>query len=94
MTQDVDVSVARRRFLAACGRFAVATPPAVTLMLAGSGRNYAVASGGGGPPDGVPGRPDGVGQFDGGFNGLNFGATNNCNGPYLNAIIDKNNCKV
>ena len=61
---------ARRRFLASCGKFAVATPPVVTLMLAEAERNYAVAvSGGGGSlnrqgnngfgnggGDGVPGR--------------------------------------
>jgi hypothetical protein len=60
---------ARRRFLATCGKFAVATPPVVTLMLAEAERNYAVAvSGGGGSlnrgnngrgnggGDGVPGR--------------------------------------
>jgi hypothetical protein len=62
---------ARRRFLASCGKFAVATPPAVALMLAATERNYAVAAsgtGGGSIPrqgnngfgngggDGVPGR--------------------------------------
>jgi len=60
---------ARRRFLATCGKFAIATPPAVTLMLAEAERNYAAAvSGGGGSlnrgnngfgnggGDGVPGR--------------------------------------
>lgn len=58
---------ARRRFLATCGKFAVATPPAVALMLADAERNYAVAvsgpgrkgSGnngfGNGGGDGVPG---------------------------------------
>ena len=61
---------ARRRFLASCGKFAVATPPVVTLMLAEAQRNYAVAASGGGGGslnrgnngfgngggDGVPGR--------------------------------------
>ncbi|HEX6958045.1 MAG TPA: hypothetical protein VF194_08680 [Ferrovibrio sp.] len=63
---------ARRKFLAICGKFAVATPPAITLILAESERNFAVAGsghGGGrhhtfhpnngfgnGPFDGVPGR--------------------------------------
>ena len=59
---------ARRRFLAACGKFALATPPAITLMLAAGERNYATAASGGGGPvakgnngfgngggDGVPG---------------------------------------
>jgi hypothetical protein len=60
---------ARRRFLASCGKFAIATPPVVTLMLAEAERNYAVAHSGGGGSlnhgnngrgngggDGVPGR--------------------------------------
>ena len=37
---------ARRRFLMSCGKFAVATPPAVTLLLAGAQQNYASASSG------------------------------------------------
>lgn len=37
----------RRKFLAACGRFAVVTPPAITLMLAASRQNYATAASGG-----------------------------------------------
>lgn len=60
---------ARRRFLATCGKFAIATPPAVTMILSQAGRNYAVASSGGHGPssrgnngwgngggDGVPGK--------------------------------------
>ena len=50
--QDEKVVAARRRFLANCGKFAVVTPPVVSLMLAASERNYAVANssshGGGG----------------------------------------------
>lgn len=34
---------ARRRFLASCGRFAIATPPAMTLLLSATQQNYAVA---------------------------------------------------
>lgn len=34
---------ARRRFLAACGKLAIATPPAITLLLAQSERSYAAA---------------------------------------------------
>lgn len=34
---------ARRRFLAACGKLALATPPAVTLLLAPTEQGYAVA---------------------------------------------------
>lgn len=57
---------ARREFLATCGKFAVATPPAITLMLADAERALAVASSGttnsgnngfgNGGGDGVPGR--------------------------------------
>jgi hypothetical protein len=47
---NVDPSVsARREFLAKCGKLAIVTPPAVTLMLAASQRNFAVAQSGGGP---------------------------------------------
>lgn len=42
-----DMSAARRRFLAQCGKYAVVTPPTVGLLLAASKRNYAVASSGG-----------------------------------------------
>ena len=59
-------SLARRRFLLNCGKFAVVTPPVVTLMLSASERGYArVMSGakakgnngfGNGGGDGVPGK--------------------------------------
>lgn len=39
---------ARRRFLATCGKFAIATPPAVTLILSQTRNGYATASSGGG----------------------------------------------
>jgi hypothetical protein len=42
-----DVSEARRRFLARCGKFAVVTPPTVGLLLSAAKQNYAVASSGG-----------------------------------------------
>jgi hypothetical protein len=46
-----EVAEARRRFLATCGKLAIATPPAVTLMLTAARHNYAVAySGGFGDP--------------------------------------------
>ena len=62
-----NLSDARRKFIAGCGKFAVVTPPAVALLLAASERNYAVAASGGakekqgnngfgnGGNDGVPG---------------------------------------
>jgi len=41
---------ARRDFLAKCGRLAVITPPAVTLLLSATSRNYAAAHSGFGDP--------------------------------------------
>ncbi len=46
--KDNEIAEARRQFLARCGRFAAATPPAISLLLAASHANYAVASSGGG----------------------------------------------
>lgn len=46
----------RREFLRSCGRFALITPPAMTLLLSSGGRNFAAAgsglSGGGSLPSG------------------------------------------
>lgn len=39
---------ARRRFLATCGKFALITPPAMTVLLSSTAQNYAVAGSGGG----------------------------------------------
>lgn len=47
-TTQASISETRRRFLEACGRFSIATPPAIALLLAASKRNYAVALSGGG----------------------------------------------
>jgi hypothetical protein len=57
---------ARRRFLATCGKFAVITPPAVTVLLSSTAQNYAVAGSGRGgslPKQGNNGW--GNGGFDG-----------------------------
>jgi hypothetical protein len=43
---DTDQFEARRRFLKDCGRYAVATPPAITLLLSTAGPNYAMAASG------------------------------------------------
>ena len=56
--KGADVAEARRQFLAKCGRFAVATPPAVSLLLAASRSNYAVAASGTG--GGTPGGNGGI----------------------------------
>jgi hypothetical protein len=49
---EEDLVQARRRFLAACGKFSVATPPAIAMLLAASERNYAVAASGNGGGNG------------------------------------------
>lgn len=47
---------ARRNFLATCGKFAVVTPPAVTLLLSATNRAYAnFGSGAGSEGDGSEG---------------------------------------
>lgn len=66
---------ARRRFLATCGKFALVTPPVVSLMLSQADKSFAsVSSGGGGYDghnndgggnpwgDGKPGKPDKPGK--------------------------------
>ena len=56
---------ARREFLKSAGRFAVLTPPAVTLLLSTSMNSHAIASSGGKPttypskPTGPSGKPGG-----------------------------------
>jgi uncharacterized membrane protein len=58
----------RRKFLAACGKFAVVTPPAVTLLLSTSLNSKAIAqSGGRGGQD--HGRGGSGGSSDGGGDG-------------------------
>jgi len=64
-TPNDRAALARRRFLLNCGKFAVVTPPVVTLMLSASERSYAIVSSGArgrgnngygnGGGDGVPG---------------------------------------
>jgi hypothetical protein len=49
--------IARRRFLASCGKFAVVTPTAVTLLLAASEQNFATAASGGQTSGGDTGLP-------------------------------------
>ncbi|MGD9883281.1 MAG: hypothetical protein AB7F22_15160 [Reyranella sp.] len=46
MHEESDKIEARRRFLATCGRFAVITPPAMTVLLSSTAQNYAVARSG------------------------------------------------
>ncbi len=53
-----DRSEARRRFLIACGKFSIATPPAIALLLASAERNFAVAQSGGDHDDDDHGHGD------------------------------------
>jgi hypothetical protein len=59
---ELELDADRRKFLAACGRFAVVTPPAVTLLLSTSLSSDAIARygscGGGGRPHHRPDRPN------------------------------------
>jgi hypothetical protein len=68
-SESVETISARRSFLARCGKFALVTPPAMTVLLSSTAQNYAVASSGrhggswrgnngfgNGGDDGVPGR--------------------------------------
>jgi len=41
--QTKEIIEARRRFLQQCGKFSVATPPVVALLLATADRSYAAA---------------------------------------------------
>jgi hypothetical protein len=57
----VEDEEARRRFLERCGRFAVITPPAITLLLtAATVPRQAMASGFPGVGHGVGGNPPGT----------------------------------
>lgn len=49
---DTSLDSDRRKFLAACGKFAVVTPPAVTLLLSTSLNSEAIAKSGNGDNDG------------------------------------------
>lgn len=58
----------RRRFLASCGKFAVVTPPAITLLLSTSLNSSAIAKSGG-RPDAHGNNGYGNGGGDGSPNG-------------------------
>jgi hypothetical protein len=61
---EVASAADRRKFLAACGKFAVVTPPAVTLLLSTSLNSTAIAHSGGKGNNGY-----GNGGWDGSPNG-------------------------
>ncbi len=52
---DDSTAKARRQFLATCGKFAVITPPAITVLLAATERSYAQFASGGPGGGGGPG---------------------------------------
>jgi hypothetical protein len=54
---EVSAAAERRKFLASCGRFAVITPPAITLLLSTSLTSTAVMASGGNSSSG-PGNSD------------------------------------
>jgi len=62
--KGAEIAEARRQFLARCGRFAAATPPAISLLLAASHANYAVASSGSGGTNGSGGGIQGNGAMN------------------------------
>ncbi|MEX2451067.1 MAG: hypothetical protein WD407_09450 [Rhodospirillales bacterium] len=71
-TNKTDIATDRRKFLSKCGKFAIVTPPIVTMLLSTSMSNKAVAQSGfprqgnrqgnngfgNGGNDGVPGNSD------------------------------------
>ena len=55
-----DADKDRRKFLASCGKFAVVTPPAITMLLSTSLTSDAIAASGFGPTKGNNGVGNGV----------------------------------
>jgi hypothetical protein len=66
---------ARRRFLAKCGKYALITPPAMTVLLSSTAQNYAVARSGGGRVSFSKQGNNGFGN--GGFDGVPGNSGNN-----------------
>ena len=70
---DVSADEDRRKFLASCGRFAVVTPPTITLLLSTSLHSTAIAASGasdgrgnnGNHGDGNNGNHNGAGNGNG-----------------------------
>jgi hypothetical protein len=72
---------ARRHFLAACGKFAIVTPPIVSLMLSQADRSFAFASSGGGSKGGDNHMAGGGGDGAPGSGGAPGGGGPSGNGP-------------
>jgi len=65
-----DADTDRRKFMASCGKFALVTPPAITMLLSTSLHSSAIAhSGGGGTGRG----PGGIQHSGGGWGGHKSG---------------------
>lgn len=58
----IDANEDRRKFLAACGKFAVVTPPAITVLLSTSLNSDAIAGSGNGNGNGNNGFGNGGGD--------------------------------
>ena len=67
---------ARRDFLKKAGRFAVVTPPAITLLLGTSLNSRAIAGSGGASGSGGSGWSGGSGRSHGSRPGYGFGDSN------------------
>jgi len=73
----------RRKFLATCGKFAVVTPPAITMLLSTSLHSSAIAHSGGGRIGGSNGRGrGGYHPNNGGGNGGHDGSPNDRSDTY------------
>ena len=94
--KGAEIAEARRQFLARCGRFAAATPPAISLLLAASQANYAVASSGSGGTNGSGGSFQGngaIGASDVNTNTTQGGSTagRSC-GNTFDALVNNDKC--
>jgi hypothetical protein len=71
MIHETSSELERRKFLAVCGKFAVITPPAMTVLLSTSLTSNAIASSGNGSSKGGshPNNGGGNGGGDGSPNG-------------------------
>ena len=86
MNRPREQTEARRRFLASCGKFALITPPAMTVLLSSTAQNYAVAgSGGAGAGGGSLPKQGNNGWGNGGSDGVpgNSGSTPGPQGPSI-----------
>jgi len=63
--KETELEEDRRKFLASCGKFAVVTPPALTILLSTSLNTEAIARSGGGMGQAGGGDPPGGGSGSG-----------------------------